>query len=66
MLIERDAVRAKECSDVLHKSLVLHGDASAQELLKDAGVGPDTAFVAISGLKAARNRKPRVTTRGSP
>ncbi|MBL7075982.1 MAG: Trk system potassium transport protein TrkA [Kiritimatiellae bacterium] len=49
VLIERDATRAGECSDVLHKTLVLHGDASDQELLKGAGVGPDTAFVAITG-----------------
>ena len=49
VLLERDATRAGECSDVLLKTLVLHGDASDQELLVNAGVGPDTAFVAITG-----------------
>lgn len=49
VLIERNADRAGECSDVLHKTMVLHGDASDQELLVNAGVGPDTAFVAITG-----------------
>ena len=49
VLLERDADRAGECSDVLHKTLVMHGDASDQETLINAGVGPDTAFVAITG-----------------
>jgi trk system potassium uptake protein TrkA len=49
VLLERDVDRAGECSDVLHKTLVLHGDASDQEMLVSAGVGPDTAFVAITG-----------------
>ena len=49
VLLERDAARAGECSDALHKTLVLHGDASDQETLVNAGVGPDTAFVAITG-----------------
>ena len=49
VLLERDAARAGECSDALRKTLVLHGDASDQETLVNAGVGPDTAFVAITG-----------------
>ncbi|MBT3192400.1 MAG: Trk system potassium transport protein TrkA [Verrucomicrobia bacterium] len=49
VLLERDAARAGECSDVLHKTLVLNGDASDKEMLDSAGVGPDTAFVAITG-----------------
>ena len=49
VLLERDAARAGECSDALRKTLVLHGDASDQETLVSAGVGPDTAFVAITG-----------------
>ena len=48
-LLERNAERAGVCSDVLQKTLVLHGDASDQETLVNAGVGPDTAFVAITG-----------------
>ncbi|MBT3296087.1 MAG: Trk system potassium transport protein TrkA [Verrucomicrobia bacterium] len=49
VLLERDAARAGECSDVLHKTLVLNGDASDQEMMVNAGVGPNTAFVAITG-----------------
>ncbi|MBL7114422.1 MAG: Trk system potassium transporter TrkA [Kiritimatiellae bacterium] len=49
VLLERDADRAGECSDVLHKTLVMHGDASDREMLVNAGVGPETAFVAITG-----------------
>lgn len=49
VLLERNATRAEECSDVLTKTLVLHGDASDQETMVNAGVGPDTAFVAITG-----------------
>jgi trk system potassium uptake protein len=49
VLLERNVDRAEECSDVLQKTLVLHGDASDQETMEAAGVGADTAFVAITG-----------------
>jgi trk system potassium uptake protein TrkA len=49
VLLEWDAVRAGECSAALDKPVVLHGDASDRETLVSAGVGPDTAFVAITG-----------------
>ena len=49
VLLERDANRAGKCSDVLQTTLVLLGDASDQKTLVSAGVGPDTAFVAITG-----------------
>jgi trk system potassium uptake protein TrkA len=49
VLLERNTQRAELCSDVLQKTLVLHGDASDQDTLVNAGVGPDTAFVAITG-----------------
>ncbi|NQU41177.1 MAG: Trk system potassium transporter TrkA [Lentisphaerae bacterium] len=49
VLLEQNATRAGECSDVLHKTLVLHGNASDQQTLVSAGVGQDTAFVAITG-----------------
>jgi len=48
VLLERDATRAEECCDVLHKTLVLHGDASDQEMLVNAGLGTNTAFIAIT------------------
>ncbi len=49
VLLERDTTRAGECSEVLNTTLVLHGDASDRETLIAAGVGPNTAFVAITG-----------------
>lgn len=49
VLLERDGDRAEECSDELLKTTVFHGDASDRETLVNAGVGPDTAFVAITG-----------------
>jgi len=49
VLLERDGDRAEECSDELLKTTVFHGDASDRETLINAGVGPDTAFVAITG-----------------
>jgi trk system potassium uptake protein TrkA len=49
VLLDRDADRAGECSDVLNKTLVMHGDASDREMLVNAGVGRETAFVAITG-----------------
>lgn len=49
VLVERDAARAEECSDALNSLLVLQGDASDRETLVSAGVGPNTAFVAITG-----------------
>ncbi len=49
VLIEHDEARAETCSDGLRKTLVLHGNASDREILTDAGVGEDTAFVAITG-----------------
>jgi trk system potassium uptake protein len=49
VLLEQDAIRAGTCSDVLRKATVLHGDASDQETLVNAGVGPNMAFVAVTG-----------------
>jgi len=49
VLLERDSERAEECSEALKKPLVLLGDASDQDTLVNAGVGSNTAFVAITG-----------------
>jgi len=49
VLVERNAERAGECSEVLSKTLVLHGDTSDKDLLVNAGVGHDTAFAAMTG-----------------
>lgn len=49
VLLEQDTDRADECSEELNTSLVLLGDASDRETLLNAGVGPNSAFVAITG-----------------
>jgi len=49
VLLERNAARAEVCAKALHEILVLHGNASDQETLINAGVGPNTAFVAVTG-----------------
>lgn len=48
-LIERDEDRATHCASQLKHVLVLHGDVADQEMLISAGIGPDSAFFAITG-----------------
>ncbi|MDP6522611.1 MAG: Trk system potassium transporter TrkA [Kiritimatiellia bacterium] len=48
-LLEQDSARADFCASELNKVLVLNGDASDQETLANAGIGHDTAFIAITG-----------------
>jgi trk system potassium uptake protein TrkA len=48
VLLEQDAERASACSDVLHKTLILQGDASDRDTLVNAGVSENSAFVAIT------------------
>jgi trk system potassium uptake protein TrkA len=49
VLLDRDSVRAETCATILNKVLVMHGNASDQETLLNAGVGNNTAFVALTG-----------------
>jgi len=49
VLLEANPERAEICSAALDKSLVLRGSASDQEMLIEAGVGPKTAFLAVTG-----------------
>ncbi|MDD2238237.1 MAG: Trk system potassium transporter TrkA [Kiritimatiellae bacterium] len=48
VLIERDEARAEYCSGVLNKALVLRGDVLEQEVMQNAGVNDETAFVAVT------------------
>ena len=49
VLLEEDPDRAEACSAELNKILVMCGNASEQETLINAGVGANTAFVALTG-----------------
>jgi trk system potassium uptake protein TrkA len=49
VLIEMDGRTADACSNVLDRTLVLHGDAMSQETLENAGIGENTAFVSTTG-----------------
>ena len=48
VLIERDDARAEYASGVLKKTLVLRGDALEQEVMQNAGINDETAFVAVT------------------
>jgi len=49
VLLEADFDRAETCSAELNKILVMCGNASDQDTLIEAGVGANTAFVALTG-----------------
>lgn len=49
VLVESDADRALRCSSILGRTLVIHGDALNEEILQNAGIVDDTAFVAATG-----------------
>ena len=48
-LIESNRERAEYCSQVLEKTLVLHGDALKDEMFEQVGMVSGTAFVATTG-----------------
>lgn len=48
-VIERDAARCAEFSDLLDKALVINGDGMNQETLMEEGIDTTDAFVALSG-----------------
>ncbi len=49
VLLEQDEARARVCSAQLDKTLVLRGDALAENTLGEAGVTDRTAFIALTG-----------------
>lgn len=49
VLIERDDDRAELAAEKMRHGLVLKGDAAKKETLKEAGIGPGTAFTALTG-----------------
>ena len=49
VLIEHDGARAELAAEKLRRGLVLHGDAAKKETLREAGIGPGTAFTALTG-----------------
>ena len=48
-LLEQNPDRAAHCASQLNKVLVLNADATDQDTLASAGIGPDAAFIAITG-----------------
>jgi trk system potassium uptake protein TrkA len=49
VLLEQDEDRARHCSAELQKTLILQADALAGSALDETGIGPRTAFVALTG-----------------
>jgi len=49
ILLEQNEERARFCSAQLQKTLVLRADALSESALEEAGVTPETAFVALTG-----------------
>ena len=47
-LVEQDAARCMDLSELLHKTLVINGDATDIELLKEEGLGRNDAFIAVT------------------
>jgi trk system potassium uptake protein TrkA len=48
-LIESDQNRCRELADELHDTLVIHGEVTDVELLKEEGVEQMDAFIAVTG-----------------
>ncbi len=49
-VIEQDAKRCMEFSEVLPEAVVIHGDGAVQELLFEEGIRSTDAFVALTGM----------------
>jgi trk system potassium uptake protein TrkA len=49
VIIESDKAQAYECSSLLQRTLVLHGNALTEGMLVEVGIVPRTAFVATTG-----------------
>lgn len=52
-IIEQDKERAQEIAGLLPSAVVLHGDASDQELLTEEGLSRSDALVALTGIDEA-------------
>jgi trk system potassium uptake protein TrkA len=48
-LLEEDEDRADLCSNLLGKTLIIHGSSLDQELMRELGINDQTAFVAVTG-----------------
>lgn len=49
VLIEEDKSRCEELTEILHKSLIINGDSTDIELLKEEGLQRTDAFIAVTG-----------------
>ena len=49
-IIENDYKRCEELSTLLPKAVIINGDGTSQELLKEAGIESAEAFVPLTGL----------------
>ena len=49
-IIEKDAERCEELSDIIPKAVLINGDGSQQELLLEEGLRSLDAFVALTGM----------------
>ncbi|MGN0393775.1 MAG: Trk system potassium transporter TrkA [Coprococcus sp.] len=49
-IIERDETRCEELSVLLPKAVIIHGDGTNQELLKEEGLGYAESFVPLTGI----------------
>ncbi len=49
VLVERDADRCDELAELLHNAIVLNGDITDSELLRDANVGDFDVVIAMTG-----------------
>ena len=56
-IIDQNEQRCVEMSERLPRALVIAGDGTDSELLSEEGIGQTDAFVAITGLDEANNRK---------
>ncbi len=52
-LIERDASRARQASELLENTIVLHGDAADEELLIEENIDSTDVFVALTNREEA-------------
>ena len=49
-IIEKKLERCEELSEVLDKTVIIHGDGAQQELLVEEGISSMDAFVALTGM----------------
>jgi len=50
MIIDKDAERCKFLSEEFPKAMIIHGDASDEQLLQEEGIRQTDAFAALTGL----------------